>query len=380
MPDIQAGQRLNATTALRMSDADFQKHREAEVQRRSQFATVYPEIATAIDKTISSNLPSDVDAREVIIPVQGRNEEEDEKLAEVRKVHRRMAEAGVIPATIINLLPWEVQGQGRYLMYSDMTVPRCPIGQAYEMKVISSYKIDIEDKGGRFGADVVTPIALVNDIVKQLQAQKRGGLFHYMGDHKPGENPKTRDVELKAMDKAKKQMVLYMKQKYREAEGFYQQPSRRGLSNITEEHRLSCMWLLHYRFISVQPAWLTASREEGDVPDACPSCGDEAGGGFACGKCGYIFDPMAAYEAEEIGDDHQSLRRLSREQLDSLGLDYVLTKDEFRAARRKEVKGGGTEPQKGSIDSLMPKKSKQVKPKPSDPAVATEPEGEGENT
>src|ERR1700679_4090883 len=102
----EAQNRLNATAALRMSDEQFAKHRAAEVERRAQFAESYPTIASVIDKHIMSNLPGDVDAREVIVPTQGRNEEEDEKLAEVRKVHRRMAEAGTIPATIINLLPW----------------------------------------------------------------------------------------------------------------------------------------------------------------------------------------------------------------------------------------------------------------------------------
>jgi hypothetical protein len=331
----EAQNRLNATAALRMTDEQFQKHRAAEVERRAQFAQSYPQIASVIDKTIVSNLPSDVDAREVIVPTQGRNEEEDEKLAEVRKVHRRMAEAGVIPATIVNLLPWEVQGTGVHLMYSDMTVPRCPIGQAYELKIIRAYKIDIEDKGGRFGADVVTPIGMANDIVRQLQPQKRGGIFHYMGDHLPGENPKTRDREMKDWDKAKKDMIRHFRQLYREAESFYQQTSRRGLLNIVEGHRMACQWLLHFRFVSEVPAWLTATREEGDVPDSCPGCGQEPGGGFQCTNCGYITQPLAAFEAGEIEDDHQALRRLSREELDSVGLDYVMTKAEYREARRK---------------------------------------------
>lgn len=329
--------RLNATAALRMSDAEFDQHRAAELARRSEFATHYPSIATAIDRTILSQLPEDVNAREVIIPTQGRNDEEDEKLAEVRKVHRRMAETRTIPATIGTFLPWEVQATGVHLMYSDMTIPACPIGQAYEMKVIRIYKVDIEDKGGRFGADAMTPIAMANDIIKQLQPQKRGGLFHYMGDHLPGENPKTRDSELKAMEKAKRQFVLYAKAKYREAETFSRQASGRQLNNIVDEHRLCFQWLKHWRFIaaSVEPTWLTASREEGDIPEGCPACGAESGGGFQCSNCPYVFDPVAAYIADEIDDEHQSLRRLTREQLDELGLEYVMTKDEYRTARRK---------------------------------------------
>lgn len=353
-----AGQKLNATAGLHMSEAEFEKHRAAEVAHRAQFAKDFPTHAAAFDKAILANLPDDINAREVIIPVEGRNDEEDEKLAEVRKVHRRMAESGTIPATIVSLLPWEVQGTGVHLMYSDMTIPRCPIGDAYVLKVIDVYKVDIEDKGGRFGADVVTPIAMANDIIRQLQPQKRGGMFHYMGNHRPGENPKTRDLELKAMDKAKKEMVRYFRQLYREAEGFYQQSSRRGLVNIVEGHRLACQWLLHYRYISQVPAWLTATREEGDVPDACTSCGAEAGGGFSCTGCGYIFDPLVAYQAGEIEDDHHSLRRLSREQLDQIGLEYVMTKDEYRAARRKEA----TDPEGSPAKALLTKVAGRGKP------------------
>src|SRR5271170_663851 len=153
---------------LDMNPDQLAKHRSDELSRREEFAKLYPDIARGIERDVASNLPNEIDAREILIPAQGRNEEEDEKLAEVRKVHRRMAEAGVIPATIVNLLPWEVQGQGAYLMYADMTVPRCPIGQDFIVKTIKTYKIDIEDKGGRFGADVITPIAMANDIIRQL--------------------------------------------------------------------------------------------------------------------------------------------------------------------------------------------------------------------
>jgi hypothetical protein len=326
---------------LDMSPAELERRRAQEIARRDQFAGLYPQIAASIDRAVIANLPSDVNAREVIIPTVGRNEEEDEKLAEVRKVHRRMAESTIIPATVINLAPWPVQGQGAHLMYPNRRIPACPIGQAFERFVFVSYDIDLEDKGGRFGADAITPIALANDLVGQLRPQKRGGLFHYMGDHLPGENPKTKEEELKVWDKAKAEMVRYMKQKYREAEGFYQQPARKGLSNIVEEHRLSCQWLLHYRFLTGIPAWLTATREEGDVPDACPGCGQEPGAGFACGNCGYIMNPLSAYQLGEIDDDHHSLRRLTREQLDELGLDYVMTKDEYREERRKQVAESG---------------------------------------
>lgn len=313
----------------------FAQHRDQEIARRAEFAKLYPNEAAAVDKTIVNQLPSGFTQQEVIMNVQGRNEEEDEKLAEVRKVHRRMAEVGTIPATIIWMHPWPGQADGRYLMYDDMSIPVCPIGQSYVQKIIRHYKIDIEDKGGRFGADVITPIALANDIHQQFERLKRGGLFRYMGDHLPGENPKTREKEMGDWDKAKKAQIRYYRQLFREAEQFFQQPSRHGLRNITENHRLAASWLTHFKYVPILPAWVTATREEADIPEMCPKCGsDISAAGYACSKCGNIIDPVRAYQDGEIEEDHHAMRRLSREQLDELGLQHIDTLEEYRAARR----------------------------------------------
>lgn len=350
---------LNATAAATMSPEQFDRHRAQEVARRSEFASQFPTLNADIERAIIANRPGGVATEEIIIPIgSGRNDEEDEKLQEVQKVHRRMSEVGTLAATVVNMLPWPVQASGIHLMYDDMRIPACPIDQPYILKVISIYKVDLEDKGGRFGADVVTPIAMANDIVRQMQPMKRGGMFQYVGDHRPGENPNPvkREWELKQMDLMKRMMVKHFRIKYREAEAYYQQNNRRGLMNIVDEHRLSTQWLLYHRLLTTQPTWLTATREEADVPDSCSSCGQETGAGFGCSNCGYILNPMAAFLAEEIEDDHQSLRRLTREQLDELGLNYVQTSAEYRAMRRQQASGSGPAP--------SPKRSQKAKPQP----------------
>jgi hypothetical protein len=326
---------------LKNDPVAFAKHRDGEMARRAEFAKLFPNEAAAVDATIINQLPGGVAPQEVILNIQGRNEEEDEKLAEVRKVHRRMAEVGTIPATIVWMHPWPGQGDGRYLMYDDMKIEACPIGQTYITKVIRHYKVDLEDKGGRFGADVITPIALANDLHAQFEKLRRGGCCRYMGDHLPGEAPKTRDEELKMVNKAKAEQVRYYRQLFREAEGFFQQPARHGLRNITENHRLAATWLTHYHYLPLIPAWVTASREEGDIPESCARCGkDVSEAGFACGDCGYIIDPARAYRANEIEEEHHSLRRLTRDQLDELGLQHVQTAEEYRAGRRETPKNG----------------------------------------
>lgn len=354
---------------LKNDPAAFDAHRAEEVLRRENFAKLYPAEAAAINSTIVHNLPPGVSQGDVLKGVHGRNEEEDEKLNEVRKVHRQMEEIGVIPATVLNLLPWAVQGNGRYHMYPDMTVPACPIGQPFERLIIRDYKIDIEDKAGRFGATVLTPITLANDLINQLDPMKRGGLFQYMGDHAPGQHPDNRiDPETKKtilsprsireladLEKAKKAMVKNFRIMHREAEGFFQQPARKALQNITENHRLAALWLFHYRLIPVLPAWVTAQFNEGDLaPDACPKCGDDIGGGFGCTNCNYIVDPMGAYQAGEIEEEHHAMRRLTREALDSLGLTDVLTLAEYREAKRS----GEIEEDEPSSDSPVPAKNK----------------------
>lgn len=347
---------------LKNDPVAFDAHRAAEIARRAEWAKNYPGEAATIENQIASSLPSGIKQEEVLLRVQGRNEEEDEKLNEVRKVHKQMAEIGTIPATVVNLLPWAVQANGRYLMYPDMTVPECPIGQPFERLVIRNYKIDIEDKAGRFGAAVITPIALANDIVGQLEPMDRGGLFQYMGDHLPGEHPDNRfDPEMKktvlckrsleelsALDKAKKAMVKNFRRMYREAEGFFQQPARKALQNITENHRRAAQWLFHYRLISTLPPWVsaTAADDQGLIPDLCTRCGaDISEAGFACPECNFIMDAFGAYQAGEIEEEHHAMRRLSREQLDVLGLQHILTLAEYREAKRNgEIEADAPEP------------------------------------
>lgn len=358
---------------LKNDPVAFGRHREVEQARRDEFAKLYPKEAAAIEGSIVSNLPSGVVAQEVLLKVTGRNEEEDEKLNEVRKVHRQMAEIGVIPATVVNLLPWAVQGNGRYLMYPDMTVPECPIGRQFERLVISSYKIDIEDKAGRFGATVLTTISLANDIIAQLEPMKRGGLFNYLGNHLPGEHPDNRiDPETKKtvlckqslreladMAKAKRAMLKNFHNLLHEAEGFFQQPARKSLQNITENHRKAAIYLHHYRLIPVLPAWVTAQFEEGaEAPDACPRCHADLAGGFGCPDCGYIVDPMGAYQAGEIEEEHHAIRRLSRETLDSLDLQHVMTLSEYRAAKRSGELDDDPEP-----DPAAPKNKRRSRRK-----------------
>lgn len=325
-----------ADPKLLQDEEAFARHRDQEMARRAEFAKLYPNEAAAADANIANNAKAvGVSPEDVLRNIVGRNEEEDEKLAEVRKVHRRMSEVGTIPATIVWLHPWLGQGDGRYLMYGDMTIPACPIGQVYAVKIIRHYKVDIEDKGGRFGADVITPIALANDLHQQFDKLKRGGMFRYMGDHNPGEQTKTRDAEMKMWDRAKKEQVRYYRQEFRVAESYAQQGLRNGIKNITDNHRDIAKWLLHYKYITNLPPWVTATRDEGDIPDTCPRCGaDVSEVGFACRSCPYIIDPYRAFQANEIEEEHHSLRRLSREQLNELGLQHVQTLEEYRTRAR----------------------------------------------
>jgi hypothetical protein len=314
--------------ATQLTDTEYTKHREAELARRDEFARAYPSVSAGIAQQISRTLPPGV-----VIPTVGVNEDEEEKLSEVRKVHRRMSEQGTIPATLLNLHPWQVRAQGVHCMYTE--IEACPIGEAYKQHIFNTYKIDIEDKGGRFGADVVTPITLARDFLNQHIPLKWGGLVVYMGDHRPGERPETREEELKMLDKAKREQVRFYKGLYQQAEAEFHVPSRAGLRNITSMHRLATQYLMHYHMVKMVPAWLSETRDEETILAHCPSCGAEPNAdAFKC-TCGYVVDAYRAFQLGEIEDEHHSLRRLTREQLDQLGLKHVKTMDEFRKDKKK---------------------------------------------
>jgi len=103
---------------------------------------------------------------------------------------------------------------------------------------------------------------------------------------------------------------------------------------------LEAQYLFHHKKIKKLPDWVLVTEMDDEAKaTTCPSCGQEQGGGFKCSNCGYILDPVLAYEAEEIEEENPALRRLSREQLDSMDLEHVQTSEEYRASKR-----GGRQP------------------------------------
>jgi rubredoxin len=202
------------------------------------------------------------------------------------------------------------------------------LGQTYSRYVISEYVIDIVDKGGGHGARPLTPISLARDFVDQQKRYERGGVFCYLGDHLPGENPDKRKAleELQMLEKARKELIAYYDKRIQKANSEWVKPNKQGLLNIDDLDRLAARYLMHWKFLKSEPPWLTQLRSEMEVASVCPKCRVEVNVGAAeCKVCGYVLDPKALYELGEIDEEHHALRRLSRETLDSMGLKHVPT-------------------------------------------------------
>ena len=288
-------------------------------QDAREFANDFPEAASAVAGMVEGRAA----------PTGGpRSAEERQLLNDVNEVHRVMAQLGPRPASVINLHPFPLKPQG--IHNQDIQVPACPLGVAYKQYVIESYAMDIADRGGRFTPRPVTAIDRAKDVLLQNDAHRRGGVVIYMGDHAP--NKKNLDD----IEAARAAMVENYRRLYEEGETEWHRTDKSGRRNISDAMRWAAAYLLHYRLIQKAPEWLTRVREAADVAARCPMCKAEPEkDAVICVKCNYIFKPDVAFELGEITAEHNSLRRLSREKLDELGLTSVVSITD-RATKKKK--------------------------------------------
>lgn len=307
-----------------------------------------------------------------------RNDDERDLLADTKAIFEQIDQAGgVEPATLINMHPWEIRSTGPHL--EGIVVPACPIGQPFLQYVHRDLRIDRADKGGRFAITPVWPIMLMRDVVRQHE--QWGGLVAYMGETRLGENRKAssadiiaallRDeqneekrqmlMKLKAqakdsryatagdikemMSSAEERQITYYRKRCSQVSGAYASDSKTAFRQITPADRLMARWLHQRGIFANLPQWVVEERPDDYKPMTCVKCGKDVETikvdgilkpkGFACKECGYILDGIRAYEAGEISDEHVSLKRHTRGELDAAGLKHVNTLAEDRAAKEK---------------------------------------------
>lgn len=115
--------------------------------------------------------------------------------------------------------------------------------------------------------------------------------------------------------------------------------------NPSERAKASARRLFHLGRIKEMPLWVEKQRDVNQKIPMCPKCQRPSEPGASqCtnNNCGYIIDPRRAYEIDAIAEDHPSLERLTRAEVEEMGIsDYVAeTRDEkvIRLAEKTGIK------------------------------------------
>lgn len=351
----------------------------ADSIRRSQQALEdLPLAAVGLDAELAAQTAGKT--RVVRDPESGANEFQRDLLTDVKAIHDQVIQQkGVIPATLLNMHPWELKATGQH--NEGIVVPPCPIADDYVQYVHKSYRRDFSDRWGNFKVQPVWPIMLMRDFAQQ-HAQW-GGIVVYMGDNMPGEqkkhksgafdkffalldkigeklDPDTRKAvqELvqereaeekkdrlseseiwKLIQNANQIRITEYEKYFEEAEQALVLDKANGYRKVTRRHRLVAQWLFHRQYIKTLPTWVTEKKPKGFTPTNCHKCGSEVNleKGFACVKCNAIYHGIRAYRFGEIGLDSVALKRHTREELDAAGLNQVKTLAEERAEVEAEA-------------------------------------------
>lgn len=263
---------------------------------------------------------------------QGIDEQTLRRLDKLVTLDRRLRRQGIRPATILNMNPYMLHVNG--VLHSDLDVAPCPKGRPYSMRVIRDYKYDWRDETDDNWSPVeFVPIVLADEFTEQYRAH--GGVVVFEGD---GEriNPLEVPAIVEMMKEAEQAQIAFARIKVREANNEWNTPNRQGARNIDDIHR-ALAWLLHDKTGQELPEWIEKIPGQMGLGDPCPRCKTvPKSGAYACPSCGFIIDPVQAYEMGEITEDNPAMLRLSRAKLEELGVSELIEENlEERKARVK---------------------------------------------
>lgn len=146
------------------------------------------------------------------------------------------------------------------------------------------------------------------------------------------------------IDACLERMYVWMMEKIIEANGFWNTANHGAAAAIVDVHRVCAMRMFELGRIPELPPWIQAQRSASAVEAKCPFCAFiPEPGAVICLKCSEVLDPAAAFARGKITEEHASLERLTRAEVEELGISaYVAeTSDEkgerLKAGKRKPL-------------------------------------------
>lgn len=140
---------------------------------------------------------------------------------------------------------------------------------------------------------------------------------------------------LARIDESLERMYRWMMSKIIEGNGFWNSVNHGAAAAIVEVHRLCATRMFEIGKIPALPPWIQEVREQAEIDAKCPTCGViPETGAVKCVTCNEILNPVAAFLNGTITEEHAALERLTREQVEEIGISaFVAETSDEKPAR-----------------------------------------------
>lgn len=253
---------------------------------------------------------------------------------------QRIAQIGEQPVTIVNLNPYRLMVMGP--LFDGIIVEAIKEGDEFSALVIKDVKYEV-DTGLDHNHSPIEywPVQIADEFLNQYR--DKGGVFTVKGDL--SKNPELRNTAefRKKFAEATESLYQYAFKMKQAGDTEWARPNRSGRTNVHAQHRMMAQILFKAKRIAKLPEWMdTLIAPENVMPD-CPSCKAELKqGAYMCGSCGRISDPIAAFKDNRITEHDVCLERLTRAQVEALGVSAFVAETADEAPAR--LKAGKAKP------------------------------------
>lgn len=237
----------------------------------------------------------------------------------LQSMRMRHAKTGISPATVINMLPLPLVVNSPMHTIGGVRIAACTgADKDFTAHVWHECAIEVRYIGEGINQPWdFLPIQLAEAFESEYYSM--GGVVAIVG--LPTEKNLSKPENEKKIFEALDRMYVWMMGKIIEANALWNSPNHGLSAAIVEVHRVCAIRMFEIGKIPELPAWIQAVREQSAIEAKCPSCAIiPAAGAFRCISCNEILDPVAAFRNGSIQEDHASLERLTREEVEELGI------------------------------------------------------------
>ena len=248
----------------------------------------------------------------------------EQKMASMKQ---RLRATGIQPATVINFLPVKLTVNSPMTSFRE-GVPPARGTARFSFRTWNDVEIVPHHDGdaGRVPYEF-HPLQIAEAFEHEYP---HGGAVAIFGGVKEADSAANK----KRVDDAERDAIKWMQGQVARGEALWNAADRMQRQLVTNVHRACAERLVEIKVLKALPSWVHEKVELHEVPAACGRCGKtpENRNMLVC-TCGWVLDPEQAFIRKIINEEDESLERLTRAQVEKLGISaYVAeTADEMPA-------------------------------------------------